>query len=264
MKPIVDSPLGLNALEQIAPQPVGDHAFIGIESAEIDGLDEKGRTALGERTKTCQVETLLVDQNSLFREGLKRILAETAYAPSVSAASLDGVQRELEMKDGMRLLILDAVSNHGEACEQVRALKDQNPSVRVVILVEHCELRQMLAAFEAGAAACLMKTTSHEALIKVLDLVMLDETVFPAALLTQIHGQAVLHNQSNLNVLSAREMAVLECLTEGASNKVIARKLDISEATVKVHVKAILRKLKAKNRTQAAIWASSQIVAKQS
>jgi two-component system nitrate/nitrite response regulator NarL len=56
-----------------------------------------------------------------------------------------------------------------------------------------------------------------------------------------------------------REIIILRCLMDGDSNKVIARKCDIAEATVKVHVKAILRKIKAKNRTQAALWATTHL-----
>ncbi len=59
--------------------------------------------------------------------------------------------------------------------------------------------------------------------------------------------------------LSAREAEILGCLTKGEANKVIARRLDITEATIKVHVKAILRKIGATNRTQAAMWASQRL-----
>ncbi len=59
--------------------------------------------------------------------------------------------------------------------------------------------------------------------------------------------------------LSTRESQILHCLTDGAPNKVIARKLDVAEATVKVHVKAILRKIGAANRTQAAMWATTHL-----
>jgi two-component system nitrate/nitrite response regulator NarL len=59
--------------------------------------------------------------------------------------------------------------------------------------------------------------------------------------------------------LSPREIQILNCLKEGAPNKAIARKLDITEATIKVHVKAILRKIGASNRTQAAMWASKRL-----
>ena len=60
--------------------------------------------------------------------------------------------------------------------------------------------------------------------------------------------------------LSAREKCILRCLLDGDANKVIARKFDIAEATVKVHVKAILRKIRVQNRTQAAIWAMNSRV----
>jgi two-component system nitrate/nitrite response regulator NarL len=59
--------------------------------------------------------------------------------------------------------------------------------------------------------------------------------------------------------LSRRELSILRTLTEGASNKIIARKLVITESTVKVHMKAILRKLRLQNRTQAAIWARTHL-----
>jgi two-component system nitrate/nitrite response regulator NarL len=63
------------------------------------------------------------------------------------------------------------------------------------------------------------------------------------------------HENISAAALSEREVEILWCLTLGMANKVVSRRLDISEATVKVHVKAILRKLKVANRTQAAIWA---------
>jgi two-component system nitrate/nitrite response regulator NarL len=61
------------------------------------------------------------------------------------------------------------------------------------------------------------------------------------------------------NKLSDREAQILRCLTQGASNKLIARELGVAEATVKVHIKAILRKVKAVNRTQAAMWAAGYL-----
>ncbi|WP_114945658.1 LuxR C-terminal-related transcriptional regulator [Microvirga calopogonii] len=261
------SSVRMNSFDITNSWPVGKVAIGDAEvcrdvakgNAEIRQMDERGDLTTRDKASTRQIETIVVDQNGLFREGLKRLLAETAYYPAVAAASLDEVRLSLEAKDDALLLILDSVSNPVEACEQVRALKEYNPSIRVVMLVERYDLKQMLTIFEAGAAACLMKSTSHEALVKVLDLVMLDETVFLATILTQLRGPAAFA-RNNGRTLSAREIAVLECLAEGASNKVIARMLDISEATVKVHVKAILRKLKAKNRTQAAIWASTHIV----
>ena len=109
---------------------------------------------------------------------------------------------------------------------------------------------------------------SASALVKALELVMLNEMVLPAELArglpthfvplneTPVVSDAVNgQRESKLPLLSGREVSILKKLAAGASNKVIAYDLAITEATVKVHVKSILRKIPARNRTQAAIWA---------
>ena len=232
------------------------------DSLALHRAGDMRRAAFEERSGG--VETLLVEPNGLFREGLKRILAETAYRPAMSGASFDEVQPLLEAGNGTPLLIVDAVQDFVATCEQVRTFKERRPSIRVVMLVDQYDLEQMLAAIEAGVAAYLVKSTSHEALVKTLDLVMLGETIFPVTVFTQLRETATAPNPGNARGLTERETAILECLTEGASNKVIARKLDIAEATVKVHVKTILRKLQAKNRTQAAMWASTHLMTRKS
>jgi two-component system nitrate/nitrite response regulator NarL len=112
---------------------------------------------------------------------------------------------------------------------------------------------------------------SCDAFIKSIELVMMGEAVFPPAFLSFALGayaasaemaESVSDGDATIEVpelplvqqLSPRERSILRCLIEGASNKCIARKVDISEATVKVHIKAILRKIRVQNRTQAAIW----------
>ena len=115
---------------------------------------------------------------------------------------------------------------------------------------------------------------SHEALILALELVMLGEKFIPAdaglALLNAgsrgyevgfgTSAAAVPANDSLVGKsLSGREAQILHLITQGASNKVIARDLGLAEATVKVHVKAILRKVKVSNRTQAALWAQRHV-----
>src|SRR5258707_4541820 len=100
---------------------------------------------------------------------------------------------------------------------------------------------------------------------------MMGETIFPPAFLSFVLDpegdlvEAAPRDEDNQSILlrtentlapqlSTREKSILRCLIEGDSNKCIARKIDIAEATVKVHVKAILRKIRVQNRTQAAIW----------
>jgi two-component system nitrate/nitrite response regulator NarL len=226
--------------------------------------------------QTAQVvPTLLVEPNTLVREGLKRILSETPYSLVASISSLDEVRQMQFAGPAPVLFIVDAANDHRVIFHQVQQFKEEQPSARIVMLVDHYDLKQVIAAFQAGADAYLIKSVSCEVLVKSLDLVMLGEAVFPAAVLDllrdhtgRIEKDASDHNDTeSLDTedeqppkgLSVRETVILRCLMEGDSNKLIARKFDITEATVKVHVKAILRKIRAKNRTQAAIWAASHL-----
>jgi two-component system nitrate/nitrite response regulator NarL len=130
----------------------------------------------------------------------------------------------------------------------------------------------MVSAFRAGANGYFADVMTCDIFIKSIELMMMGETIFPPAFLSSVlvaegdhRGAApppVRDNQAILVAaehaiapqLSPREKSILQCLIEGDSNKCIARKIDIAEATVKVHVKAILRKIRVQNRTQAAIW----------
>jgi two-component system nitrate/nitrite response regulator NarL len=131
-----------------------------------------------------------------------------------------------------------------------------------------------MAAFQAGANVYFAQVTASEEFLKSIELVMLGQTILPSDLLSWVRNSEELGEWSKIveksetgtgeqlrfedkgrALLSVREQGILHCITRGASNKMIARQIDISEATVKVHVKAILRKIGACNRTQAAIWA---------
>lgn len=221
------------------------------------------------------IRTFLVEPNALLREGLRRILSETVYAPSVAAGSLDEVSSQCGPDSGTVVLIADASRDHEVLCRQAKLLKEQNSNVKVVMLVEQYDLTHVLDAFRSGADAYLKKSISYEVLVKSLDLVLLGEVIFPGAIIDLLRereerveqtGQALApEGPQELSPpakgLSVRETVILRCLMDGDSNKIIARKFDITEATVKVHVKAILRKIQAKNRTQAAIWAASHLSA---
>jgi two-component system nitrate/nitrite response regulator NarL len=176
------------------------------------------------------------------------------------------------------LFIIDTSLYPNGMTDAIRSLKEQHPSARIVMLAEGFNLDGMRSAFQAGADGYCLATTGCEALIKYLDLVMLGEFVFPSAAflsalsslddLPDVQGQGsatpmtALHMSQSLEVkdspvrtLSSREAEILQCLMQGAPNKVIARRLEVAEATVKVHIKAILRKIRVANRTQAAMWA---------
>ena len=176
------------------------------------------------------------------------------------------------------LLVMGTGETPRAAVTQIKLFKTQHPAGRIAVLADCWDLSDMLSVFRAGANACFAKLGTCDILIKSLELVMLGETILPSAMLLplileknepliepQIHASArdATHLDGNDTPLdgndtprlSTREKCVLRYLVEGNSNKLIARKIDVTEATVKVHVKAILRKVRVENRTQAAMWA---------
>ncbi|MBD2745179.1 response regulator transcription factor [Microvirga sp. BT688] len=229
------------------------------------------------------VTTVLSCKNSMLREGLKHILSSTRFKLHSEGMTRDEILLDQGAPGSAFLVILDANSFPSKLAHGISSIKDQYPQARVVILSDSFHLDDMKSAFQSGADGYCLATTGCEALIKYLDLVMLGEVVFPSAAFLSAISEAqrevdtqeplaitVIPTHMPLNpelqdspirTLSSRESEILQCLMQGAPNKVIARKLDVAEATVKVHIKAILRKIRVANRTQAAMWAVNHLSA---
>jgi two-component system nitrate/nitrite response regulator NarL len=217
----------------------------------------------------------------MLREGLRHILSSTRFRLHSENLARGQVALDEIAQEGQLLFILDANLYASGLAEGIGSLKLQYAQARIVVLSDSFNLEGMKSAFQSGADGYCLATTGCEALIKYLDLVMLGEVVFPsAAFLTAIstHSEELDISEtpvikvsslqaaptsdgqdSPIRTLSSREAEILQCLMQGAPNKVIARKLDVAEATVKVHIKAILRKIRVANRTQAAMWAVNHL-----
>ncbi|WLA67674.1 LuxR C-terminal-related transcriptional regulator [Bradyrhizobium diazoefficiens] len=169
-------------------------------------------------------------------------------------------------------LIVHTGDGFNVAIEQIGFVKDRYPDARIAIVSDNYRPVDLASAFRAGANGYFVNVNSCDAFIKSVELVIMGETVFPPAFLSFAldanrereletaepgeceHAILAAADETILPQLSPREKAILSCLIEGDSNKCVARKINIAEATVKVHVKAILRKIRVQNRTQAAIW----------
>lgn len=220
---------------------------------------------------TKAIATALVGPNSLFREGLKGIL-HAPYQAETIADAIDSVQKIADLD----LIILVADTDRSALLAQVRRAKQENANARVVVMGDVDTSEAALPLLAAGADGYLLKTISLGALRASLDTVMLGGTVVlptprnafriestDCACLDEGAAEAEtpkLDAEAEYKKLSDRETDVLLCLTKGESNKQIARKFEITEATVKVHLKAILRKIRVSNRTQAAVWAHNNYV----
>lgn len=225
------------------------------------------------------VATMLVGSNSLLREGLAHILCPpkfrvVASGPGIAAFDITALAQYQSI-----LLIFESGDIPARAIEFIATFKRQNTAARVVVLGSGWRPPDIVAVFQAGANAYFAQVKASEEFLKTIELVMLGQTILPVELLPLVYdpgvsdvGSKILATTENdpkddrqltlagntRSLLSAREKSILHCIAQGASNKRIAREFDISEATVKVHVKTILRKVGVSNRTQAAIWAMSR------
>ena len=206
------------------------------------------------------VNVFLIDANKLFREGMKRLFENSPFKVIGEAGSLrEGVPAVEAAGTRPELILIDLASGGEDEVEAMRTLRAQYPQIRVVILTSDLCTRRLSGALGAGADGYLMKDIACEALMQSLRLVMMGEKVFPTHLAELlVSGRADdmgAEVPARRKGLSQREVQILRCLLNGNSNKMIANHLNITEATVKVHLKSLLRKINASNRTQAAIWA---------
>ena len=196
--------------------------------------------------------TILIEPNRLFREGLKHLLSGTRFEVGAEFNTVDLALATAETAETVDLVISGQPVT-GDA--DLRALREAFPTARIVVLADALSVDVLRAAMGGGADGFLIKTVSPEALIQSLQLILLGEKVFPTTLAPMLLDMTAAGPQHSVRGLSPREREILQLLVTGASNKLIATRLGITEATVKVHLKTLLRKIDVNNRTQAAIWA---------
>ena len=236
-----------------------------------------------------QESVVIVDPNRLFREGLRRLLEQAHYCVAGETSLLEeSLERDLSGVDVV-VWTLDARSSGGADVEAIRRARLTRPALRFVALTEALSREAVARAMAAGVDAFLSKDITVRVLAHAIELVLLGQQIFPPQLVqllaaselgraddisdspammalpppvpedhlpaeAQVSRPAVVAGVGGEVSLSEREGQILRLLGGGKSNKVIARELGISEATVKVHVKGLLRKVRVANRTQAAIW----------
>jgi two-component system nitrate/nitrite response regulator NarL len=207
------------------------------------------------------------------REGLARILNPADFRVVSSTTSIHHIVMDAIAHHEPMLLIIDFSHDPATAVKQIRVYKKWYPSGRVAVCAYQAKATDVVSAFRAGTNAYFDKVTTGEAFVKTLELVILGQTILPPEF-TLVEGQqhiipAMPHEDTTedawepnkrdeIRRLTDRERCTLRYLIEGDSNKIIGRKIGIAETTVKVHVKAILRKIRVRNRTQAAIWAMNK------
>ena len=218
---------------------------------------------------------IVTHPSTLLQDGLRQAFTKSLFRPLFIAPELSE-KLESQMRSFESCIWLIGVSRYDSTVNDLmRRVKTDALGVKPIILAAYHAPEDIMAAQRAGACGFLCQDISAEQLIKSLELITLDQAVVPRdCYLGQVasgptaadsktkeaansSGEA---SQGNLTQsLSRRELLILRMLTEGASNKAVALKLVMTESTVKVHMKAILKKLRLQNRTQAALWARNHI-----
>jgi two-component system nitrate/nitrite response regulator NarL len=213
------------------------------------------------------VEVAVVDSNNLVRGGLVSLLSAMGFSRVEESASINELTQPAAGRAAPEIVLSDLPRGVDEAADAIRRIGAWAPEAKVVFLANDLDIELLSACYAAGVFGVLMKNISREALLESLRLVGAGEKVFPSRLASLLPGLFNHIGETRLNGvkkldncgLSEREIGILRCLINGQSNKVIATNLEIAESTVKVHLKSILRKTGARNRTQAAIWALDHV-----
>ena len=208
-----------------------------------------------------QVPLLIIDPNRLFRECLRSLLSGTPFDVTHEASDLPEGLEAVKANDEIGIVILDFSDDGSDSeLQMLKQMRAVNEDIKLVVLTNEMSAVLLARSLNAGADGYLLKSLSSKALVQSLRLVDLGEKVFPTKLATMITSGQIDPTVAEARApfmkgMSEREREILRSLQHGHANKVIARQLGITEATVKVHLKAVLRKLNVSNRTQAALWA---------
>ncbi len=207
-----------------------------------------------------KIRVLLVDDHTLFRSGIKSLLQRNDDFEVVGEAGdgLEGIKRVRSLKPDVALLDLHMPGVSG--LEAVKVISEEMPEVNVLMLTVSEDAQDLMDALRAGASGYLLKNIETDTLIEAIRKAAQGESVVSQQMTAKlIQGVRNPPKQEAAAVerdrFSPRERDILASLAQGESNKEIARKLDLAESTVKIHVQNIFKKLNMSSRVQVALYA---------
>ena len=202
-------------------------------------------------------EVLIVDDHPMLRKGIIDLLELEDDLNAVGEASngRDAVTKALELDPDLILMDLNMPGMNG--IETIKALRSAGVDSRILVFTVSDDEKNIVESLKEGADGYLLKDMEPEALLDKIRDAMSGKTIISPTL-TEVLASAIRQRQqrdeADIDTLTAREKQVLKLIANGKSNKMIARKLDIAEGTVKVHVKRLLNKLGMRSRVEAAVW----------
>ncbi|MDA1117514.1 MAG: response regulator [Proteobacteria bacterium] len=209
------------------------------------------------------MRVLLIDDHALVRKGIEELLQSRGVQVVAAVGSgEEGVRRARELSAD--LILLDVKMPGMNGIETLKQLRASGVSAPVVMLTMSREDADLGAALRGGARGYLLKDIEPDELVPALEAALQGDNVVAhelvGTLARLVRGNAGAQRAARRPAapfaeLTPRELEILECIADGSSNKMIARALEITDGTVKLHVKAILRKLGMRSRVEAAVSA---------
>ncbi len=209
------------------------------------------------------IRILLVDDHPLMRRGMRDLLAmEDDLQPVGEAGTGEEALRLVDELDP-DLILLDLNMPGMDGLETLHRLREAKVDARIILFTVSDDQSHVLEALRQGADGYLLKDMDPEQLVEQVRAAANGKLALTPEL-TLILAQAIRERPSNASQnanasLTKREKDVLRLIAKGLSNKMIARKLGITEGTVKVHVKNLLHSLRLRSRVEAAIWATEHL-----
>ncbi|HEX9532365.1 MAG TPA: response regulator transcription factor [bacterium] len=209
-----------------------------------------------------KLSVLIVDDTTLMRQGIKSLLEQRDSVELVGEAA--NPQAATELTDNMvpDVVLLDHNIPGYDTVQAITLLKEWLPRGEVIVLAETPDDQEAMRTLEAGANGYVLKDTDADSLVQAIGCVSAGGTCMTPRMARQVLDRfralaRERRGQSGLNggELTAREQEILFKVTQGTTDREIAREMYVSETTVKSHVRSILRKLGARNRTQAVAYA---------
>jgi len=201
------------------------------------------------------IRVVIVDDHSMVRGGLQQLLASTADIEVVGSAA--NGQEAVELAGRLRpdVVLMDLQMPVMDGVEATAALTAADSGIAVVIVTSFSDRDRIVGAIDAGAVGYLLKdATPDEILSGVRSAARGESPLHPKAARELLSARAEAPSRTNVD-LTARETEVLVLVREGLSNKQIARRLGITERTVKAHLTSVFARIGVVDRTQAALWA---------
>ena len=210
------------------------------------------------------MRVLLVDDHALFRDGLHTLLNSIdTFSEILEQASGSQAIQFIEEDANIDLVLLDYQLDDMDGLNVLKIIKNKSPEIPIIMLSAHENTELIQNALHDGASGFITKASTPKLMVSAINIVVSGGIYIPPEILTKPIISETKNNSTHISAhpflaieevaseyqLTQRQREVLKEMGKGFSNKEIARELNMSPSTVKVHVAAILKELKAKNRT---------------